>query len=42
MSKLNAIICGLVLVLIAGAVAGISGYEMARAKYEKPSTHHSP
>ena len=42
MTKLNAIICGFVLVLIAGAVAGISGYELARAKYQQPSAHHSP
>lgn len=37
MTKIDAIICGFILALIAGAVAGISGYELARAKFEKPS-----
>lgn len=34
MTKLDAFIFGIVLVLVTGAVAGITGYEMARSKYE--------
>lgn len=31
MTKIDAIICGFILALIAGAVAGISGYELGKS-----------